>query len=337
MPFTVSDFEDLLRLLQERPEWRERLRALILPEEILTLPQLVRENTEAIRELRQTVAELVEAQRRTDERLEQYREESREETRQLRQAIAELAEAQRRTDERLEQYREETREEIRQLRQALAELAEAQRRTDERVAELAEAQRRTDERLEQYREETREEFRRVWEAQHRLEQRVEEYQAENRQRFSKLEAKVDALASEVGRLSNIIGASLEEEAQASVATLMRQQGYIVPQDGYPLRLDGAEEIDVVLPVESPQGDKLTVVAESKARLSQRAVVDWANRMKSTGFRRRLREAGVSGPYLVYMYAIRVDPAAIEAARRAGIGVMCGRGVLVEPSGPIPDA
>ncbi len=38
MAFTVSDFEDLVRLLGEHPEWRERLRPLILGEELLELP-----------------------------------------------------------------------------------------------------------------------------------------------------------------------------------------------------------------------------------------------------------------------------------------------------------
>lgn len=241
MPFTVSDFEDLVRLLYEHPEWRERLRSVILPEEILTLPQLVRENSEAISRLEKVVAELVEAQKRTEEQL---------------------------AASRAEFY---------------------------------------------------------------------EFRASTEQRFERLESRVDNLYSEVGRLTNVIGASLEEEAQASVSTLMRQKGYKAPVEGYPVRLDGVGEIDVVLPVESPEGEKLTVVAESKARLSRRGVIDWANRMASPDFRRRLKEAGVPGPYLVYTYAIRVDPASLDAAREVGIGVMSGRGILVEPREPLPEA
>ena len=67
-------------------------------------------------ELRATVQELAEAQRRTEQRVDR-----------LEIAVQELAEAQRRTEQRLE------------------ELAEAQRRTEQRVEELAEAQRRTEE------------------------------------------------------------------------------------------------------------------------------------------------------------------------------------------------
>ncbi|MBI2755598.1 MAG: hypothetical protein HYX52_02710 [Chloroflexi bacterium] len=55
MTFTVGDFKDLLRLLEEHPEWRAQLRQHVLPEELLALPELVRS--------------LAEAQRHTDEQL----------------------------------------------------------------------------------------------------------------------------------------------------------------------------------------------------------------------------------------------------------------------------
>ena len=57
MPFTVEEFSDLVRLLEERPEWRVELRRLVLTDELLSLPSLVRD--------------LAEAQRRTEERIDQ--------------------------------------------------------------------------------------------------------------------------------------------------------------------------------------------------------------------------------------------------------------------------
>ncbi|GIV18261.1 MAG: hypothetical protein KatS3mg023_0012 [Armatimonadota bacterium] len=465
MPFTISDFEDLVRLLREHPEWCERLRSVILPEGVFAPAQLVQEHDEAIRRIEQAVAELAELQRRADERFEAFREEMREGLRELRESVQRLTEAQKRTDEQMAEFREAQKridERFLELREAqqrtderlsalsesterrFAELREAQQRTDERLAalsesterrfaelreaqqhtdeqlaslraefydfrasteqrflELREAQQRTDERLSALSESTERRFAELREAQQRTDeqlaslraefydfrasteqrflelreaqQRTDErlaalsesterrfaelreaqqhtdeqlaslraefydFRASTEQRFDRLESRVDNLYSEVGRLTNIIGASLEEEAQASVAALMRQKGFKAPAEGYPVRLDGAGEIDVVLPVETPDGEKLTVVAESKARLSRRAVLDWANRMHSSDFRRRLKEAGVPGPYLVYTYAIRVDPAALDAAREAGIGVMSGRGVLVEPREPLPEA
>ncbi len=76
VPFTVSDLHDLLKLLHERPEWRDEVRRAVLTEELLGLPQVVRE-------LADEVKALAEAQRRTEARLEA------------------LAEAQRRTEEEI--------------------------------------------------------------------------------------------------------------------------------------------------------------------------------------------------------------------------------------------
>lgn len=97
MAFAVADFHDLIELLEKHPEWRADLRRLVLTEDILALPQIVQQ-------LAQTVAELAEAQKRTEARVE------------------ELAEAQKRTEARVE------------------ELAEAQRRTEEVVRKLADRQ-----------------------------------------------------------------------------------------------------------------------------------------------------------------------------------------------------
>ena len=43
MPFTVAEFRDLVRLLEERPEWREELRRLVLTSELLALPEQIAE------------------------------------------------------------------------------------------------------------------------------------------------------------------------------------------------------------------------------------------------------------------------------------------------------
>ena len=55
--FTVSDFRDLVQLLDQHPDWREEMRRLVLTDEVLSLPS--------------TVRELVEAQHRTDGHIEQ--------------------------------------------------------------------------------------------------------------------------------------------------------------------------------------------------------------------------------------------------------------------------
>jgi hypothetical protein len=77
MPFAVEDFHDLLRILKERPDWREELRRQVLTDELLSLPQQVAE-LRAYTERR--FQELADAQVRTETK------------------VAELATAQARTE-----------------------------------------------------------------------------------------------------------------------------------------------------------------------------------------------------------------------------------------------
>lgn len=83
----VEDFQDLIRLLQARPEWRADLRRVVLTDELLALPeQIARLQVETDRrfhELAGQIAALAEAQRRTEER------------------VAALAEAQNRINEQI--------------------------------------------------------------------------------------------------------------------------------------------------------------------------------------------------------------------------------------------
>lgn len=53
--FTIEDAEDLIQLLREHPEWKARVRGEVLGEELLTLPELVRQNSVDIRDLQEVV------------------------------------------------------------------------------------------------------------------------------------------------------------------------------------------------------------------------------------------------------------------------------------------
>jgi len=117
MPFTVKDFQDLVRLLRERPEWRDELRRALLTDELLELPRAMRVLTEEVRRL-------AEAQLKTEERVGRLEEA----VIRLDQAVARLAEAQLKTEER-----------VGRLEEATARLAEAQLKTEERVGRLEEA------------------------------------------------------------------------------------------------------------------------------------------------------------------------------------------------------
>lgn len=77
MPFMVEDFHDLMRILKERPDWREELRRQVLTDDLLSLPEQVAE-LRAYTERR--FQELADAQARTEAK------------------VAELAQAQARTE-----------------------------------------------------------------------------------------------------------------------------------------------------------------------------------------------------------------------------------------------
>lgn len=114
MSFTVQDFNDLTRLRVEHPEWRSELRRLLLSDELLTLPQAVRE--------------LVEAQQRAEERLQR-----------LETVVESLAEAQRRAEERLQGVEERLQgveERLQRLEMIVESLVEAQQRAEERLSRL---------------------------------------------------------------------------------------------------------------------------------------------------------------------------------------------------------
>jgi len=122
MAFTVEDFRDLMRLLEERPEWRAELRRAVLTDELLALPELVRALAEAQRRTEVEVAALAEAQRRAEERLSGVEE-----------RLSGVEDRLSRVEDRLGRVEEE-----------IVALAEAQRRTEVEVAALAEAQRHTE-------------------------------------------------------------------------------------------------------------------------------------------------------------------------------------------------
>jgi hypothetical protein len=119
MAFTVRDFRDLVALLEQHPEWRAELRRLVLTEELLALPQVVRE--------------LVDAQQRAEQRLER-----------LEMIVQALAEAQQRTEQRLEQ----TEQRLERLETTVQALADALLRLEQQIAQLTEAHLRLERRME---------------------------------------------------------------------------------------------------------------------------------------------------------------------------------------------
>ena len=230
-----------------------------------------------------------------------------------RQVFQEEAETLRREilEGELGRFRREFEVHMERVWEAIHALAEAQQRTEERVTRLEAA------------------VERLAEAQARTEERVTRLEAA----MERLEATVQSLADtvgqlarQVGHLSNLIGADLEVDAEEILTYTLKQKGYRPVGPAYPIELDG--EMDVALPLESPQGERLWALVEAKTRVRQQEVEKWGKRLKSQRFQRRLAEARIEKPYLAYIFGLRIYPEVIAPAEKAGIGVLDFRGERV---------
>ena len=158
MTTTINDISDLARILEERPEWAETLRSLLLSREVLEQPEKMAQLTER---LDQFIQEMREHNRRADARQDQFDQF----TREMREFVLETREHNRRADARMDRFD-----------QFIQETREQSRRADERleqfILETRENSRRADERLEQFILETRENSRRANERMDRFDDRL---------------------------------------------------------------------------------------------------------------------------------------------------------------------
>ncbi|MCW5934162.1 MAG: hypothetical protein KIT45_07665 [Fimbriimonadia bacterium] len=305
MPFTVNDARDLVRILELHPEWRAEVRRLVLPEELLTLPDLVRELAEMNRQALERLAGVEERLARAEERLAGVEERLARAEERLAGVEERLARAEERlagVEERLAGVEERlagVEERVARLEEAVLALVESQRRYDERLAAIEAEQQQTNVRLTS-----------LEEGQQRLEHRF------------------DGLEREVRSLQHVVGATAEESAEGMLYFILPNKGYELVGDPFSLRWNG--EIDVVAEARDPEGRTVWVIVEAKVRLGRNAVITWSQRARSEGYRKHLKEAGVPGPYLPYVYGMRVDPAAVQAAEKFGIGLITSQDERLAP-------
>ncbi len=221
--------EVILLLLEEVERQREQLAQQVTQKEFLELKEVVAG-------LARTVAELAEAQKRTEGRLTR-----------LETAVAELAEAQKRTEERLTR-----------LEATVAELAEAQKRTEQRINELAEAQKHTEERLARLETAVAE----LAEAQKRTEESLNQLAAAHRETRERLEG-----------ISNAVGYTLEDRALRSLPQRLLQEGVEVqgPLVRKYVRLRNKERQVNIYGLGKRNGQEVLIVGEAKVRPSRKEV------------------------------------------------------------------
>ncbi len=291
MAMRMASFDDLLRLLDEHPEWRAELRRRVLDDEFLELPALTRS--------------LAAAQQRTEEQLAA-----------LTARVDALAVAQQRTEEQLAALtarvdalavaQQRTEEQLAALTARVDALAVAQQRTEEQLAALTAAQQRTEERLAE----------------------VAAAQVDLKTAVERLEYRQMTTQQELGRLANVIGAGVEADTEETLRSAIKAHGWEPLGGAVPLALNG--EVDLAILAEEPTGERVWVLAEAKLRLRRRDVETWARMLDDADFRQRLAGQGVTPPIVAYAFGIRVYPDAEEAARATGLGVLNPQGERLAP-------
>ena len=292
MAFTITDFHDLVRLLEQHEEWRKELRRLLLTDDLLNLPNAYQELHDLVD---RRFTELAEAQDRTEESLAAQRAETD-------RRFAELAEAQRRTEESLQRlskafaaHRQEFLEHRREFLDHRQEFLEYRAETDRRFAELSEAQRRTEETLRQ------------------VLLRQEQFQRT------------------LDRFGQIVGVTVEGQMVEAVQRYLAQRGDTLLEPITTLTIDRIEELDGIARVRRPDGEEAWLIISVKARLGPRAVHDFVDLLRNAAVQEALRAYGVQGPVPPLIFGVVLDRRALEIAREARVGLLLqAQGELVAP-------
>ncbi len=248
---SLSDQEKrrFVEALRHDPAFREEVRNLVLPDELLTLPSLVAENGRQIGKLQVAVSE-------------------------LQVAVSELQVA------------------VAGLQASFAGLRE----------EVAANGRRID----------------------RLQSDFRDLRGEFDDLRSDMNRKIDDLRTEVGRLSQIVGGTVEEDAASVVRTVLEGHGARLEADPHGVAFNG--EMDVLATAVEDSGTTLSVLVEAKVRLRPADVRKFAVAYPSL-----VERLGLRGDHVGYVYGLRVYAGAEEAAREVGLGVLCPDGERLAPA------
>jgi hypothetical protein len=271
----------------------ERLKRSMTPESAEALANAFDEFSNEIRktvtqddfkELKDIVADLGAAQKRTEQRLDS-----------LAAKVEELAEAQKRTEQKVE------------------ELAEAQKRTEQKVEELAEAQKRTEQRLDSLAAKVEE----LAEAQKRTEQKVEELAEAQKRTEITMHEGFASFDRRLGVIGSRWGDGAEEAFRQGLLEHVRHLGYTVEHfqgqdpEGYINGSARSYDLDVLVQ------NGTTVASEIKANASGADVTEFA---RSVTLFERQTGRQVDRKILV---AVTIQRMATERAESLGVTVSTG--------------
>ena len=148
--------------------------------------------------------------------------------------------------------------------------------------------------------------------------RLEEGQAKLEEGQASLQEGQASLRTEVGRLSQIVGGVVEDDASSVIVTVLERKGWRFLSEPTPTQVNG--EIDVLARVKDPDGNGATVIIEAKTRLRPADVRRFAANLDGL-----LADAQVAERCFAYVYGLRIYDGSVDAARELGLGVLCPDG------------
>jgi myosin heavy subunit len=236
---TKTEFLELTKVVQELSGNVKLLSERLdrLAEKVDRLADAQEKTDARLGKLEVVVTELVEAQKRTDER------------------IAELTEALKRTDQRVSELAEAQR----RTEETVRGLVEAQKRTDERIAEFAEAQRRTDERIAE-----------LTEAQKRTEEEIRRLTRSLEETREQLGGLSDTVGYTLENQAFLALPKLLKRDYGIVVKGRLKRGYMKDGKGRIVEVN-------ILGEGMKNGKKFVLIGESKVRLSKRAINEFIER------------------------------------------------------------
>ena len=238
-------------------------------------------------ELKKVVADLAEAQRKSEERITR-----------LEEAVRELIDAQKSSEERLTR-----------LEKTVQELIEAQKKSEERITrlektvqELIEAQKKSEERITRLEKTVQE----LAEAQKKTEERLEQLIGEHKKTREQL-----------GGLSHTVGYLLEDRAYRSLPRLLKEDFGIevigqLKRDYVEITPGTYEEVNI-LGKGKKEGKEIYIIGEAKTQLKKKDVDAFIKKVKKL-------EKGLYGEKFLLLVTYQASPKVRKYLESKGIPV-----------------
>jgi len=278
LPFTVRDLEDLLRLLQEHPEWRRELLQALLTEDFLRLP-------EAFQEVSQRLADATAAIDRTGRRLEEISLQLQQLTVRVNDLAAQLQQLTARVDDLTAQ-----------VQQLTVRMNDLTARVDDLTVRLEQLTARVDDLAAQVQQ---------------LTQTLQAFMETTDRRFRRLEALI----------ADVRGSTTEDRMRTFFYQFLADRGLRRLTPIRALHLNALGEIDGVVQVETPTGERLWVLIEAKVKLYPKDVRQFARRLRRPHVREKLHHFGIRGKALVWVFGLGLTMGVEEVAEKEAVGLV----------------